>query len=90
MFKEIPTLRFFSPEVGFAYDFRNSLITKCGYRLLHHVGGHSPGTLQPLYFHLIFITPFKQKTMNKLNLLIVFILATVLIHAAIQQLQMTY
>jgi hypothetical protein len=40
---------------------------------------HSPGTLQPLYFHLdIYYTFLNQKTMNKSNLLIVFILATVL------------
>jgi hypothetical protein len=34
--------------------------------------------LTALTFTLIFITPFKPKTMNKLNLLIVFILAIVL------------
>lgn len=66
MFNEIPNTAFlFSPEVGFSYDFRKlpiSLNLGTGYYIITEKEGYSPGTLQPLYFHLdIYYTFTKSK-----------------------------
>lgn len=66
MFNEIPNTAFlFSPEIGFAYDFRKlpiSLNAGTGYYIITEKEGYSPGTLQPLYFHLdIYYTFTKSK-----------------------------
>lgn len=65
MFNQIPHTAFlFSPEVGFSYDFRKlpiSLNVGTGYYIIAEKEGHSPGTFQPLYFHLdIYYTFFKS------------------------------
>lgn len=55
-FSEIPHTAFlFSPEVGFAYDFKDvpiSLYVGSGFYIITAKEGYSPGTLQPLYYHL--------------------------------------
>jgi hypothetical protein len=66
MFKEIPNTAFLlSPEIGFSYDFKKlpiSLNVGTGYYIITEKDGYSPGTLQPLYFHLdIYYTLTKQK-----------------------------
>lgn len=56
IFKEVPNTAFlFSPEIGFKYTFKQvpiSLNLGSGYYLFTGEGGDSPGTLQPLYYHL--------------------------------------
>jgi hypothetical protein len=48
-----------------------------GYYIIAEKDGYS-GTLQPLYFHFdIYYTFLNKKTMNKSNLLIVFLIAIV-------------
>ena len=56
IFDEIPNTAFLlSPEIGFNYAFKNVPITLnlgSGYYIDFAKEGYSPGTLQPLYFHL--------------------------------------
>jgi len=64
-FNEIPNTSFlFSPEVGFTYEFRElpvKLNAGTGYYILGKKDGYSPGTLQPLYYHLdIYYVLFKK------------------------------
>ncbi|MDH4057608.1 MAG: hypothetical protein OEU76_02535 [Cyclobacteriaceae bacterium] len=55
-FKEIPHSAFLlSPELGFLYDFKDipvSLNIGSGFYIITAEDGYSPGTLQPLYYHL--------------------------------------
>jgi len=56
IFKDVPNSSFlFSPEVGFTYDIKKvpiSLNFGTGFYIITAKEGYSPGTLQPLYFHL--------------------------------------
>ena len=56
IFEDVPNTAFlFSPEIGFKYTFKQLPITLnlgSGYYLFTGEGGESPGTLQPLYYHL--------------------------------------
>ena len=66
VFDEIPNTSFlFSPEVGFTYEFNKipiALNLGTGYYILGKDDGYSPGTLQPLYYHLdIYYVLFKNK-----------------------------
>lgn len=66
IFKDIPNTSFlFSPEVGFTYDFKKapiSLNIGTGFYIITAKEGYSPGTLQPLYFHLdVYYTLFKKR-----------------------------
>ena len=66
IFKDIPNTSFlFSPEVGFTYDFKKapiSLNIGTGFYIITAKEGYSPGTLQPLYFHLdVYYTLFKKQ-----------------------------
>jgi len=66
IFDEIPNTSFlFSPEIGFTYNFPKlpiSLNLGTGYYIISEKEGYSPGTLQPLYFHLdIYYTLFKKQ-----------------------------
>ncbi len=58
MFDEVPNTAFlFSPEIGLRYNPINMPISfnlGTGYYLFTSKDGYSPGTLQPLYFHLDF------------------------------------
>lgn len=65
IFNDIPNTSFlFSPEIGFAYHFKKapiSLNLGTGYYIITAKEGYSPGTLQPLYFHLdLYYTLFKK------------------------------
>jgi len=65
IFKDIPNTSFlFSPEVGFTYDFKKAPISLnfgTGFYIITAKEGYSPGTLQPLYFHLdLYYTLFKK------------------------------
>lgn len=66
IFSEIPNTSFlFSPEIGFAYNFKKAPISVnlgTGYYIITAKEGYSPGTLQPLYFHLdIYYTLSKKQ-----------------------------
>ena len=66
IFDEIPNTAFlFSPEIGFTYNLPKlpiSLNLGAGYYIITEKEGYSPGTLQPLYFHLdIYYTLFKKR-----------------------------
>lgn len=66
IFKDIPNTSFlFSPEVGLTYDFKNAPISLnfgTGFYIITAKEGYSPGTLQPLYFHLdVYYTLFKKR-----------------------------
>jgi hypothetical protein len=56
IFKDVPNTAFlFSPEIGLKYTFSQLPLTLnlgSGYYLFTGEGGDSPGTLQPLYYHL--------------------------------------
>jgi hypothetical protein len=56
IFDEIPNTAFlFSPEIGFTFNIPQvpvSLNFGTGYYIITEKEGYSPGTLQPLYFHL--------------------------------------
>jgi hypothetical protein len=56
IFKDVPNTAFlFSPEIGLKYTFSQLPLTLnlgSGYYLLTGEGADSPGTLQPLYYHL--------------------------------------
>ncbi|PVX45463.1 hypothetical protein C8C85_1258 [Flavobacterium sp. 103] len=65
IFNEIPNTAFlFSPEIGFTFNIPQvpvSLNFGTGYYIITEKEGYSPGTLQPLYFHLdIYYTLFKK------------------------------
>lgn len=66
IFKEIPHTAFlFSPEIGLQYNFQDlpfSLNLGSGYYIITAKEGHSPGTLQPLYYHFdLYYTLLKSK-----------------------------
>lgn len=66
IFNEIPNTAFlFSPEIGFTYNppkLPISLNLGTGYYIITEKEGYSPGTLQPLYFHLdIYYTLLKKQ-----------------------------
>lgn len=66
IFSEIPNSSFlFSPEIGFTYNFNKfpiRLNLGLGYYIITADEGYSPGTLQPLYYHLdLYYTLFKTK-----------------------------
>jgi hypothetical protein len=66
IFKDVPNTAFlFSPEFGVRYDFKQlpiSLNLGSGYYIITAEDGCSPGTLQPLYYHLdIHYTLFKNQ-----------------------------
>ena len=65
-FNEIPNTAFlFSPEIGFAYNFKKlpiGLYLGSGYYINFAPEGESPGTFQPLYYHLdIYYRIFKNQ-----------------------------
>ena len=65
IFDGVPNTAFlFSPEIGFTYSSKKlpiSLNLGSGYYIITGKEGYSPGTLQPLYFHLdIYYTLFKK------------------------------
>jgi len=65
VFDELPNTAFLlSPEIGFNYTFKNipvALNLGSGYYIDFAKAGYSPGTLQPLYYHLdVFYTIFKN------------------------------
>lgn len=66
-FKSIPHKAFLlSPEIGFQYTFKQlplSIQIGSGYYIITKEDGYSPGTLQPLYYHLdLYYTLFKSKS----------------------------
>lgn len=66
IFDEIPNEAFLlSPEIGLTYRSKQwpiSLNIGAGYYIITEEDGYSPGTLQPLYYHLdIYYTLFKFK-----------------------------
>ena len=66
MFAAIPNTSFlFSPELGFKYTLKKapiSLNLGIGYYILTAKEGYSPGTLQPLYYHLdLYYSIFKNR-----------------------------
>ena len=67
IFDDIPNTAFLlSPEIGINYTFKNlpiSLNLGSGYYINFAKKGYSPGTLQPLYYHLdVYYTIFKNQT----------------------------
>jgi len=65
-FDDIPNTAFLlSPEVAFSYAFQKQpvkLQLGSGYYIDFAKAGYSPGTLQPLYYHLdVYYTLFKSK-----------------------------
>lgn len=66
IFKEIPhESLLLAPEIGFTYDFKKlplSVNIGTGFYIITADDGYSPGTLQPLYYHLdIYYVLFKNK-----------------------------
>jgi hypothetical protein len=64
LFKDIPnTAVLFSPEIGLTYDFKKlpiSVNAGTGFYIITEKEGYSPGTLQPLYFHLDLYYTFQK------------------------------
>ncbi len=66
IFSDVPNTAFLlSPEIGFNYTFNNlplSINLGSGYYIDFAKEGYSPGTLQPLYYHLdVYYSIFKNK-----------------------------
>ncbi len=66
IFDAIPNDAFLlSPEIGIMYEFKSfpiSVYLGTGYNISTVEQGYSPGTLQPLYYHLdLYISIFKTK-----------------------------